>query len=144
MNANVWKAAGALFAVFFLGVITGGGMMYVRAERNLANLVSPDAGPRGEWRMHALNRALGLDDAQREKVRAIFRAHATERRARLDDAMDKCGDPLREMKAKMDAEIRAVLRPDQQRTFDRIAARQDARMFRGRAGRHGGGKRPSN
>ena len=81
-----------------------------------------------EWRegpgpmpIEHMSRMLDLDPDQREKVQAILeRGHATVRQTLDETSRD----------------IRAVLRPDQQETFDRMRPRSP--FGRGMHGGHGG------
>jgi protein CpxP len=80
-------------------------------------------------RGRALQRELGLTSQQRDAVQGILERQLPERRRLMSDMLQHCGDPLRVHKAKVDAEIRAVLNPEQQRRFDALAARQGERLF---------------
>ncbi len=71
-------------------------------------------------RLGALSHRLDLDDAQEDKVRVIMAKSGQARRELTRAMMDRCGDPLRAQKAQMDAEIRALLRPDQQTRYDAL------------------------
>ena len=142
MNKRVLMAALTLAAVFLLGAVAGAGFMRMKAARFHGDMLGFDGGRRGEWRMRALAKQLDLSDEQRAKVKGILAKHAPERDKRMKAAMETCGAPLEEFKAKVDGEIRAVLTPEQQKKFDAIAKRQAERMFfpgerRGR--RHRGG-----
>jgi hypothetical protein len=81
--------------------------------------------------MRALQRALDLSPAQRILVAAILERQAPERRRLMGEMMQKCGDPVRAYKTQADAEIRAVLNPEQQQRFDKLAKRQAERFFQG-------------
>ena len=84
-----------------------------------------------EMRMRALERTLQLSAEQRNAISAILERDAPIRRKLTNDAMQSCGEPLRSHKAQIDAEIRAVLRPDQQVRFDELAKRQAERFYMG-------------
>ena len=43
--------------------------------------------------------------------------------------MERCAGPLREQRARVDAEIRAVLTPEQQQRFDKLVKEHEERKF---------------
>lgn len=114
---------------FVLGAASGGALTYGFVKQEQIELLEDEGQGLVETRrVRALVRKLDLDDEQREKVMAIFRnAHAT-RKAIDDDVMARCGERLREHRAKIDGEIRAVLRPDQRERFDRLLEKRRERM----------------
>jgi Spy/CpxP family protein refolding chaperone len=124
-----WKAATLLVGVFLLGGITGvgGTLAFVAHER--AELGHFDLGRRGEVQLHALSRHLNLTAEQRKKVSALLEQRGPMRQQAMRNAMEKCGDSLKEEKGRLDKEIRALLDPQQQARFDEISAKQDERMF---------------
>jgi Spy/CpxP family protein refolding chaperone len=86
---------------------------------------------RNEQRMRAMQHALDLTAQQRVTIAAILDRQAPERRRLMGEMMRQCGDSARSHKSKVDAEIRAVLNPDQQVRFDQLAKRQAERLFQG-------------
>ncbi len=118
------KALAVLVGVFLLGAATGGGVMLAHSQHELAEWARPDGARRSERRLHALTRVLALTPAQRDAVGAILRREEPQLRGRMREAMEQCDQPLREHKAKVDAEIRALLTPEQQQRFDQLAAEQ--------------------
>jgi len=96
----------AVIGVFALGVVFGAALCFVIVHHViLPRPMGPHEGPVPVERM---TRELGLDAAQQAKVREILeRGHETMRGV-LDTTS---------------REIRAVLRPDQQETFDRMRPR---------------------
>jgi uncharacterized membrane protein len=123
------KIYGAFLAVFLLGGVAGGGLVYARTRGDYASLASDETGElRERRRLSAFSRELGLSDDQSQRVRAIFLRYRPERRRLLRAAFEQCGKPLIDHKAKMDAEIRALLRADQQARFDRLLAAQRERF----------------
>ena len=73
-----------------------------------------------------LQRELGLSEAQRDSVRAVFRRHGGEFRAALQPVQPR----LDSIRAGIRAELRAMLTPAQQAAFDQLIARE--RTERGR------------
>jgi Spy/CpxP family protein refolding chaperone len=120
-----------LLGVFVLGGMAGAGLTVAWGKRHLAMAMRPDFGHRGEMALEIMTHELSLSGDQQQKVRAIVDAQLPGRRERMAAIMKDCGAPLREHKAQMDAAIRAVLTPDQQKKFDKIAARQAERLFFG-------------
>jgi len=148
---NRTKLTGVLIlaGVFVLGALAGGAVLFAWQQRSNADelLENPT-----EWMQHrrlaALGRQLGLSSAQREQIHQIMLRHRAERQKLLSDLNERCGTTIREHKAKVDAEIRAVLSPEQQSQFDRLQAMQRERfpfgqprmMGRGGPGRGGPGR----
>ena len=132
------KALAVLVGVFLLGAATGVGVTLAHSERKLAQFAEPDGSRRSQRRLDALTRVLELTPAQREAVGAILKREEPEVRARMRDSMERCGQSLRDYKAKVDAEIRSLLTPEQQKKFDQLAAEQAEKFFF----RHPRGPRP--
>lgn len=121
-----------LGAVFVLGAAAGGAGAHAFDARRHAAVLGEGGRRLFEMRrMHALSRKLDLDATQEQKVGALFEAERAEMRALSRDMMDKCGQPLREHKAKIDAQVRAVLRPEQQKRFDELVDERRERMWLG-------------
>jgi Spy/CpxP family protein refolding chaperone len=123
------NALAVLVGVFLLGAATGVGVTLTYSQHKLAELAGPDGSRRGQRRLDALTHVLELTPDQREAVGAILKREEPEVRARMRDAMEQCGQSLRDHKAKVDAEIRAVLTPEQQKKFDQLAAEQAEKFF---------------
>jgi len=114
---------------FVLGAASGGALTYGFVKHEQIELLEDDGRRLFEvHRVRALDRMLDLDDEQREKVRAIFRAAHDARKDIEDDVLVRCGQRLREHRAKIDDEIRAILRPDQRERFDRLLEKRHDRM----------------
>jgi Spy/CpxP family protein refolding chaperone len=128
-----------LVGVFVLGGLAGGAGMRAYMQRDYAEELTAGPAERlGRRHFMALSRELDLSDEQREKVREIMRKHRPEREQLMQQLAEDCGAPLGEHKAKLDAEIRSVLDPEQQKRFDALLEKQDQRFSLG--GRHRGGK----
>lgn len=122
-----------LFVAFVLGAASGGAMTYGFVKREQVALL--DDGARGlieERRMHALSRKLDLDDEQRARIADIFEANRASKHAIDEDVMLRCGGRLDEHRAKLDADIRAVLRPEQRERFDELVQKRRERKQRKR------------
>lgn len=125
------KAIALLAAVFALGGVSGASLTFAYSRHEFADSFPP-ALRAPQLRVRALSRALDLTDAETKQVREILEKHRGDRRVAWDEIVEKCGDPIRKQKTALDAEIRAVLSPDQQRRFDELSQRQEERFFRRR------------
>lgn len=104
--------------VFLLGALTGGAGGFALAHRRHASMLREER--REGYRLRALTRTLDLDADQQQKVGAILAKDRDEARALGREVMERCGQPLRDHKARVEGEIRSVLRPEQQRRFDAL------------------------
>jgi len=123
------RAVAILIGVFLLGAVAGlgGGVAYVRHE---ARGFSSEPGARMERaRLWALSRALDLTDAQRDRIQVILERHRKEREEVWRKVMTDCGEPLEKSKAALDAEIRAVLTPEQLPKFYALATEQREHFY---------------
>ena len=117
---------GILLAVFLLGGVAGGGVTYAMTQS--AQAASTRAGNGlSRHRLKALQRRLDLDRDQHERVAAILEEDDRDARAISRDIVARCGEPLRAHEAKVDDEIRDVLRPEQKRRFERIVEQRKKR-----------------
>lgn len=114
-----WKSVAALVAVFVLGAAAGGGAVYAQSQKRHAAMLRDGRDVEGR-RLAALSRKLDLDGDQKTKIGAILSQDHDDTKALNRDMMEKCGQPLRDHRADVEAQIRAVLRPDQQKKFDHI------------------------
>jgi hypothetical protein len=120
MDRAKLKGIGAFLVVFALGILAGGAGSRALLQRRYADLFKNRYSLFEQRRLGALAYRLKLDDAQEDKVRGIMSKYGDKRRELTRDIMDRCGAPLREQKALIDAEIRGVLRPDQQPRYDKL------------------------
>jgi uncharacterized membrane protein len=93
-----------LIAVFLLGAVAGGAVVYAYVHRRHADAMHRRFSPEG--RLSALSRELELSAEQQAKVKDILERHRGEERKKVHD------------------EIRAVLTPAQQERFDRLAEKR--------------------
>ena len=123
-----------LGAVFLLGGVAGGGSAWAVAQRQHAAVLREEPRRAEVRRLAALRRKLDLDDDQEARVRAILDRDADDSRALGRDMMDRCGEPLRDHKTAVDAQIREALRPDQRARFDKLTDERRRRVRLGDAG----------
>lgn len=120
-----------VLGTFVLGGLCGAGVGYAVSQRSLSALVSEDRSEaRDLRRLEAFTRELDLSDDQRERVRRIVERRRPERDRLLRRMFDECGQAMQRDKEGMDAEIRALLTPEQQPRFDAMRERR-AKFFRG-------------
>ena len=123
------KAYGVFALVFALGAATGGGAALAWAhERRVAQLDNDHEFE--SRRLRALSRKLDLDADQEARIGSILAKDHDESRRLGRDIIERCGQPLRDHKTAIDAEIRAVLRPEQQERFDKLAQRHHVSLGR--------------
>jgi hypothetical protein len=108
-----------LGAVFILGALSGGGVAFAWSQENHAAMVR-EGKTFERHRLKALSRKLDLDGNQESRVATILENDATESQTLGHDVVQRCGQRLRDQKMRVDDQIRTVLRPDQQRRFDRL------------------------
>lgn len=132
MTRAKWKGYAALLAVFLLGGAAGGGLVFWRVQKHHAAMLN-DGRALQTRRLNVLTKKLDLDPDQQTKIGAILDKDREESIALNDDMMEKCGQPLRDHKADVAAQIKAVLRPDQQARFDKLV--EDRKRGRGRGPR---------
>ena len=126
--------------VLLLGIVIGGGATFAYMRPQAAIAVAPDSPRVRRERVAALARELDLTDAQRAKIEGILEASRDERSKRMRAMYETCGEPVREHKRRIDAEIRAALTPEQQVRFDALADEQGKKFFPRREGKPGEGK----
>jgi hypothetical protein len=131
VNRSSLKVILVIAGVFVSGMGTGAAVTMAWSHHRLVSMIERGGPFHQEMRMRALQRTLQLSSDQRRAISAILERDAPTRRKLTDDAMQACGEPLRNHKAQIDAEIRAVLRPDQQIRFDELAKRQAERFHLG-------------
>ncbi|HEY4157919.1 MAG TPA: hypothetical protein VGM29_07470 [Polyangiaceae bacterium] len=124
------KGYATLLVVFLLGGVVGAGITHVRSQHRF--LHGGDHESSEHRRLDAISRRLDLDGAEQQKVADILDKYSADRTRMTREMLDTCGTALRTQKEQMDAEIRAVLRPDQQTAFDALLKEQHDRLMGGR------------
>lgn len=125
-----------LTAVFTCGAAAGGGATYAYAQKRNAAILRDDGRELDGRRLTALARRLDLDPEQEGRVAAILARDREAWRALSHTMLERCGQPLRDHKSEIDAAIRDVLRPDQQKKFDGIREGRRDRIWFGGGGRN--------
>ena len=107
-------------AIFVLGGVAGGAASHALSERDERELAADGFEGFERRKLRALTRKLELSDEQRERVRAVMREDHEARRKLTEDVFERCGVPLEKHRGEIDARIRALLDPEQQRRFDEL------------------------
>lgn len=119
------KGYAVLLLVFGLGLLAGGAGSRALLQRRYAHLFRDRPALFEHRRLGALSRRLNLDDPQEDRVRVIMSKYGKQRRELMRDMIERCGAPVRAQKTRMDAEIRTVLRPEQQSSYDQLIRDSD-------------------
>jgi Spy/CpxP family protein refolding chaperone len=129
VNRTKYKGVVILVGVFGLGALAGGAGVHAWVHREWARDLADDPAQGFEGRrLRALTRQLDLTPAQRDQIRDIWMRKRGERARLMQRATETCAAPLQQHKAEVEAEIRAVLTPDQARRFDDLLAKQRERF----------------
>jgi Spy/CpxP family protein refolding chaperone len=129
------KIYGVVLGIFVLGAGAGAAAGYAIATRKLAQVLGDDRPGAGEARrFEALSHELDLSSEQRRKVRAIMERHRDENRQLTQAMFEKCSDDLRDLRSRVDAEIRAVLSEQQARRFSELMEKRGRRFPLGMPG----------
>ena len=129
MNRVTLRAALVLGSVFVCGALVGGAGVKVWTERQVIDDLT--AGPDRRFAHHFLQDLadeLNLTAAQRDQVFRILQTHRPQMDRIRQQLSQSCALPMREQKKKIDADIRALLTPDQRTRFDELIAKQDERF----------------
>jgi len=120
MDRAKLKGYSALLLVFVLGILLGGAGSRAMLQRRYRAWFRDPSAVFELRRLGALSHRLKLDDTQEDRVRDVLGKYGKQRRVLTHEIMVRCGAPLRDQKSRMDAEIRALLRPDQQTRYDQL------------------------
>jgi len=132
MNSKL-KVYGIFAVVFALGIAAGGGSALAYAREHHAAQIESDRVFESR-KLRGLSRKLKLDSEQEDRIADILASDREESRRIGHDVIERCGQPLRDHKAAVDAQIRAVLRPDQQQRFDKLVEERRGRVSLRRLG----------
>ena len=132
---KAWKAVAGVVLVFVLGVLSGGIGVYRFHRSALDRFARGEPARVPEFYVRKLSHRLDLDPAQRERVETIVRRTVGEVR----QVREECRPRIDEALEKGRRDIRAELRPEQQRRFDELDAERHRHRGRGRGGMRGPG-----
>ena len=138
MTTHKLKLYALVAGIFVLGAGAGGGAGYAVAERRVAHVLGEERPEAHEARrFRALSRQLDLSDDQEAKLNGILSRHREQNRKLARAMFDECGGELRQLRQRVDGEIRGLLDEDQKRRFDKLAQKRGKRLPRGGAGSRG-------
>jgi Spy/CpxP family protein refolding chaperone len=120
-----------LAAAFAVGVACGGGAAFAYVAEKHAAILRDDAPGPETRRLRILMRKLDLDADQEQRIRAILAKDRDDMRDLGRHMFERCGEPLRDQRARVDGAIRGVLRPDQQRRYEELLDQRHERLWIG-------------
>ena len=112
-KTRLWLALGTLVAVFVLGVVAGLGVAH-----GLRPPPPPDYLARDPDGVLPPFDRFGLTDAQKSQARVIVGKHA----AATEEALHVAFPKMREVRLQLDADMRKILTPEQNKAFDDFLA----------------------
>ena len=131
-----------LAAAFAVGVACGGGAAFAYVAQKHAAILREDGRGPETRRLRVLTRKLDLGVEQEQRIRAILSEDRDAMRDLGRSMFERCGEPLRQQKARVDAAIRGVLRPEQLRRYEELVDERHERLWFGPGFfRHGGEER---
>lgn len=115
--------------IFVLGASAGGAAGYAVASKKLADVLRADRPTLVDARrIEALSSELDLSREQRRRIREILEQNRDENRKLTAAMFEKCGDDLRELRRRVDAQIGPVLDEHQRRRFRELMDKRGARF----------------
>jgi Spy/CpxP family protein refolding chaperone len=112
-----------------VGVACGGGAAFGFVAHKHAAILREDGRVNEVRRLRVLARKLDLDADQEQRIRSILANDRETMRGLGRDMFERCGEPLREQKARVESDIRSVLRPEQQRRYDDLLEDRRERLW---------------
>jgi len=118
-----WKAVISVILIFLLGGIAGALLMHRTDQQKIESIMHGEPGTTREVIVARLNRELSLDAVQLEQLRTIvgethaeIRSVRKEYRPQIDEVIKRSQD-----------KVRAILRPEQLETFNKLVAERQKR-----------------
>ena len=118
-----------LGAAFAVGVACGGGAAFGFVAHRHAAILREDGRAPETRRLRVLTRRLDLDADQEQRIHAILAKDRDTMRELGRSMFERCGEPLREQKTRVESDIREVLRPEQQRRYDQMLDDRRERLW---------------
>jgi Spy/CpxP family protein refolding chaperone len=110
------KAIAAILLIFLLGAATGGLTAHLIYQKRLEGMVRGGPGTMSEMIIKRMDRELKLDSTQREAIRKIVQ----ETHGEMQQIRRQFRPQTRQILAKSEERIKALLRPDQKEAFERL------------------------
>ena len=118
-----WKAVISVILIFLLGSIAGALLMHRTDQHKIESIMHGEPGTTREFIVTRLNRGLGLDAAQFEQLQTIVRETHAEMRSVRKEYRPQIDEVIKRSQDK----VRAILRPEQLETFNKLAAERQKR-----------------
>lgn len=118
-----WKSVISVILIFVLGGVAGALVMHEFDRQKVEGIMKGEPGPTRDFIVNRLSRELNLDSAQLEKLRDIVR----ETHAEMRDVRRQYRPQMEEILKRSQDKVRAILRPDQLDTFNKILAERKKR-----------------
>jgi Spy/CpxP family protein refolding chaperone len=110
------KAIAAILLIFLLGAATGGLTAHLIYQKRLEGMVRGGPGTMSEMILKRMDRELKLDGTQRDAIRTIIQ----ETHGEMQQIRRQFRPQTRQILAKSEERIKALLRPDQKEAFERL------------------------
>lgn len=121
--------------IFVLGAGAGGAAGYAVASKKVAQLLREERPGLSEVRrFESLASELDLNREQRDQVRGIMERHRDQNRQLSQAMFEKCGGELKELRQRVDTEIRQVLDEKQRQRFAELIEKRGHRFPLGGGG----------
>ena len=118
-----WKAVISVILIFLLGGIAGALLMHRTDQQKIESIMHGEPGTTREFIVTRLNRELSLDSAQLEQLRTIV----GETHAQIRNVRKEYRPQIDEVIKRSQDKVRAILRPEQLETFNKLVAERQKR-----------------
>ena len=113
-----WKAVVGVVLVFLLGAFAGALVTHKIYQRKIETIMEDEPRTRSEFIVQRLNHELHHDPTQLEQLRAIIK----ETHSEMKNLRRQFKPQMEELLARSQEKVRAILRPDQLETYEKIVA----------------------
>ena len=118
-----WKAVISVILIFLLGGIAGALLMHRTDQQKIESIMHGEPGTTREFIVTRLNRELSLDSTQHEQLRTIV----GETHAQIRNVRKEYSPQIDEVIKRSQDKVRAILRPEQLETFNKLVAERQKR-----------------
>ena len=118
-----WKSVISVILIFLLGGIAGALLMHRTDQQKIESIMHGESGTTREFIVTRLNRELSLDAAQLEQLQTIVR----ETHAEIRNVRKEYRPQIDEVIKRSQDKVRAILRPEQLETFNKLVAERQKR-----------------
>ncbi len=113
-----WKPIVGACSIFLLGMIAGGLITAKAIQTRIRNVMKGGPDAMEALVVDRMSSVLGLDAAQKEKLRVI----AQDSHGKLKQLRKQVDPQAQEVLARTEADIRAILTPEQKEKFEKMVA----------------------